>query len=53
MRSIVTGSARQVFRNERREPSIGIMVKTVCSVEATVEASGVSGCDIPIPTRMN
>ena len=36
MRRVVPASAAEVFKNERRELSRGIMVKTTCLVEGTV-----------------
>src|SRR5438309_208292 len=48
MRDVVPASATAVFKNERREPSGGIMVKTACLVEGTSGASGISGCEITI-----
>jgi hypothetical protein len=36
MRGAVPASAREVFKNERRELSTGIMVKTIRLIEATL-----------------
>jgi len=38
MRSVVPTSATEVFKNERRELSDGIIVKTACPVEERVGA---------------
>ena len=53
MKDVVPASATEVFKNERRELSKGIMVKTACLVAGTVGTSGASGSEIVTPSRRN
>jgi hypothetical protein len=53
MTDVVAATATEVFKNERRVLSKGIIVKTACLVEGAVKASGGSGSEIPTPSRRN
>lgn len=53
MMCVDPASAADVFKNARRERSSGIMVKTTYRIEVTVEATGITACEMPILGGIN
>ena len=53
MRGVVPASATEVFKNERRELSSGIMVKIACRVEETNWSRPNECLRNPVPVRLN